>query len=246
MPFPLAHPVAVFPLRRFCPSYLSLPALIAGSLAPDVAYISGDKGLSDVSHELLGGMCFGLIVGLLMLWVFYGPGRKGVNLLPSPYRERLLPIFQQPPGTATTVVISLLIGTGTHLLLDSFTHSHGWLVLHLSVLQSPVFKFMGRQVKLCHLLWYACSFVGVAWLVFALRDFQANHKTDYQHPISARSRLLEAVFVSALVLPIELLHHVVRSRLGLAVVGALTLALVAGVLCRVPGTRRSPDPQPVL
>ena len=246
MPFPLAHPAAVFPLRRFCPRYLSLPALIAGSLAPDVAYIFGDKGLSDISHELLGGMCFGLIVGMLMLWLFYGPGRKGVSRLPRKYQETLLPVFQQPAGTATVVVISLLLGTATHLVLDSFTHTHGWLVNHFSVLQSPVFMFMGRQVKLCHLLWYVCSFVGVAWLVVALRDYQANHKTDHQYPIPVRARVLEALFVSALVLPIELLHHVVRSRLGLAVVGALTLALAVGVLCRVPGNRRSPDPRPVL
>jgi hypothetical protein len=38
MPFPLAHPVAVLPFRRYCPRFFSLPALVAGSLVPDYGH----------------------------------------------------------------------------------------------------------------------------------------------------------------------------------------------------------------
>jgi hypothetical protein len=49
MPFPLAHPAAVLPLRRYCPKYLSFPVLIVGSLVPDVGYCLGRLNASLVN-----------------------------------------------------------------------------------------------------------------------------------------------------------------------------------------------------
>ena len=38
MPATFAHPSAILPLRRLCPTYLDFSALVIGSLAPDVGY----------------------------------------------------------------------------------------------------------------------------------------------------------------------------------------------------------------
>src|ERR1039458_6493774 len=75
MAFPLAHPAAVLPLRRYCPIWLSFPALVIGSLSPDAGYCLGDLGGLDwgtFSHGLLGSVAFCLPVGIVMLALFYG------------------------------------------------------------------------------------------------------------------------------------------------------------------------------
>jgi hypothetical protein len=58
MPYPLAHPAAVLPLRRLCPRRLSFPALVVGSLCPDVGYPLGVSRFShSFSQELLFFVC---------------------------------------------------------------------------------------------------------------------------------------------------------------------------------------------
>jgi hypothetical protein len=54
--------------------------------------------------------------------------------------------------------------------LDSFTHSDGWIVGHLSILQMPVFIFAGRTARVCHVLWYASSFAGAGGFWWRLRN----------------------------------------------------------------------------
>src|SRR5437762_2617545 len=58
MPFPLAHPAAVLPLRRYCPRFLSFPALVIGSIAPDFGYCFGDLNVEDLSHRSPGSPGF--------------------------------------------------------------------------------------------------------------------------------------------------------------------------------------------
>jgi hypothetical protein len=131
MPFPLAHPAAVLPLRRYCPRYFNFPALVIGSLCPDVGYFF-DCG--NFSHRFLAGSVgFCLPVGLLCVLVFYGVRWPVVGILPAGYRRSLLPFCQRPAGNPFLIVLSLLIGVWTHLLLDSITHPDDWLVKYLPV-----------------------------------------------------------------------------------------------------------------
>ena len=70
MPFPLAHPAAVLPLRRFCPGRLSFLALVIGSVVPDVAYCFGPLDVDVFAHTLPGSLVFCLPMGWLlgMIW----------------------------------------------------------------------------------------------------------------------------------------------------------------------------------
>ena len=96
MPFPLAHPAAVLPLRRFCPRYLSFPALVAGSLSPDFGYVFGSLHVDEFSHRLwAGSFGFCLPVGLLSVWVFYLVRAPLVGVLPGRYRQLFGPLCQR-------------------------------------------------------------------------------------------------------------------------------------------------------
>ncbi len=162
MPFPLAHPAAVLPLRRHCPRYFSFPALVIGSLSPDVGYF---VDVGDFSHRLLAGSFgFCLPVGLLCVLVFYGVRWPVLGILPAGGRRALLPLCQRPAANPLVIAVSLLIGAWTHLLLDSFTHPENWLVKRLPVLLAPVLSLGPHPVLVCELLYTVFTFAGVAWL----------------------------------------------------------------------------------
>ena len=230
MPFPLAHPAAVLPLRRFCPRLLSFPALVVGSICPDLGYAFGPTGVSDFSHTVLGGTAFGLLAGCILLGLVYASKTWVLALAPATYKDELGTAFQVTGRSIPIILFSLALGTWTHLLLDCFTHSHGWGAEHLQVLRTPVFALHGRPVRLCHLTWYFCSFAGLTWLVVALRQWQGGHGPagmDFR-----TSYFIEGVIVAILVLPVEILHHYVRSGFGLLLIGVLSLLLALVVLAR--------------
>jgi hypothetical protein len=237
MPFPLAHPAAVLPLRRFCPRLLSFPALVVGSICPDLGYAFGETGVSELSHSVIGGTAFGLLTGCLLLGVVYAAKNRVIGLAPATYTDELRKGFQVTARSIPVILLSLAVGTWTHLVLDCFTHSHGWAAEHLHVLMAPMFSLGGKPVRLCHLLWYFCSFAGLTWLVVTLRQWQGSHGAAGRG--FRRSYLVEGIIVALLVLPIEILHHYVHSGLGLLLVGALSGLLSLAVLAR-PITSETP------
>jgi hypothetical protein len=164
MPFPLAHPAAVLPLRRCCPRYFSFPALVIGSLCPDAGYF---LNAGKFSHRFLAGSFgFCLPVGLVLVLVFYGVRWPVIGILPASYRRLLFPLCQRPAGNPFLIVISLLIGVWTHLLLDSITHPDDWLVKLLPVLLSPVLTVGQHRFMVSEIFYVGFTFAGVTWLAY--------------------------------------------------------------------------------
>jgi hypothetical protein len=230
MPFPLAHPAAVIPLARYCPRYLSVPALVVGSVVPDLAYLLPFPKADEWSHGAWGAVGFALPMGLLclgiLLWVDAATRRRW----PSSCLRAALPALP-PFGLSVGIVVSLLIGALTHLLWDSFTHRNGWIVQQSSFLQVTVAQVRGHSVRVCHLLWYLFSFAGAVWVWMASEKWvlEANSTSER----SLRSRLLDAVVFATLLLPIEILHHNSQSHWGLVLAGVLTTGLIAGAAARI-------------
>jgi hypothetical protein len=167
MPFTLAHPAAVLPLRRL--RLMRTVPLIIGAMAPDVPYYLPwriAKHIPQATHTLLGTFTLDLPIGLLLLLVIWllraplaaplGPGAKGKCLA-------ALERFGSRPINWALAPLSILIGTWTHLAWDSFTHSDGWMVSRVSALSAPV-SFFSYTGEVCHVLQYACSVFGLAVL----------------------------------------------------------------------------------
>jgi hypothetical protein len=233
MPFPLAHPAAVLPLRRYCPQRLCLPALVIGSLTPDAGYLFGEETGGALSHQFLGSIVFCLPVGVVLVVLFHILRRPMVKLLPAPYRRVLLPLCEGAGASVGAVILSLLIGAWTHLLWDSFTHKDGWCVQNLPLLATALFSVGSHTVRVCHLLWYGCSFAGVIWLFLVFEKWkQANLYGGVG--VATWSVILDAVLVAALVLPIALVHHLVRGHhLGLLLVAGLCAIPVLGIALKL-------------
>src|ERR1051326_3658055 len=136
MAFPLAHPAAVLPFRRRSLKWLNFPALVIGTLVPDLGYLF--PGGSDLSHEFLGSLIFGVPVGCLILAAFYAIRMHLVARMPAALKRSLVPVCQRPPGPVLIILLSLVIGLWTHVLWDSVTHPDGWLVEHVAFLSTQI------------------------------------------------------------------------------------------------------------
>ena len=204
MPHPLAHPAAVFPLKRFCPRWLSFPALVIGSLSPDAGYFFGGHRVQEFSHELVGSVGFCLPMGLLMLGAFYGLRSGVVGFLPGPWRRVWSPSCQRPAGSWWTLVVSLLVGIWMHQFLDSVTHKDGWMAEHVAFLETPIVEWPLR-LRGCHCIWYVLSFAGIIWMGMIYQQWLAG-LTVSSKATTERTRLLYAVLLAALLMLVSVAY----------------------------------------
>jgi len=168
MPFTLAHPAAVVPLRR-APLMRTVP-LVLGAIAPDVPYFLPwriAKHIPDgMTHTVLGTFTLDLPFGIVMLlfvWLLRVP--LAAPLGPAARAKCLgaLERFGSRPINWLVAPLSLLVGSWTHLAWDSFTHADGWMVSRISALSAPV-SFFSYTAELCHVLQYVSSVLGLAVL----------------------------------------------------------------------------------
>jgi hypothetical protein len=231
MPFPLAHPAAVLPLRRFCPRHLSFPALVIGSLSPDVGYAFARLDLEYFSHRPLAGpFGFCLPVGLVLVLGFYLVRRPVARLLPAPLQRVFLPLGQQPAASLFQIAVSLLLGAFTHELLDALTHPEAWLVHYLPGLLAPVRPTGHFYLRVCDVLYTGCTFSGVAWLALVfLRWWEQSAGTTIPRRIQWGCALLLAGMILALALACRGYHP----RIGLFTSATISVLLAIGFLLAV-------------
>ena len=165
MPFPLAHPAAVLPLKRYCPRFLSFPALIIGSLIPDSGYC---LGIGNFAHTFFpGSLAFCLPAGLLALALLYAIRWRLVQVLPATLRSGLLPLCLRPPGSPLAIAVSVVVGVWMHLGLDSVTHLNSRLVSHAPLLRGVVLIIGARKLRVYDALYIGSTYLGVAWLAWS-------------------------------------------------------------------------------
>lgn len=184
MPFTLAHPAAVLPLRR---TGLVFSALVVGSMAPDFPYFLSVSDAIRWGHSTRGVFLFCLPFGLLVLWLFHaGVKRPLLSLAPEFMRQRISKEsleFRFGPGSRLLLILaSLLLGTITHILWDGFTHDHGYFVKHWALLSVPVMTY--RVMPLWRALQGACSVLGVA-LVFGVAAWWWYRKPTVAEPVAS-------------------------------------------------------------
>jgi len=161
MPFPLAHPAAVLPLRRFSPRWFNFAALVIGAITPDLSYCLEKYDIDVLAHTIRGCFLFSLPVGLVLVWVFYTVAEPVVSLLPTPHRQALVPLCRKLNQPWLVVPLSVLIGAGTHVFWDSFTHETGWFVERSSFLQLKLFEWHGHFFMAYRLLWHFSTWIGL-------------------------------------------------------------------------------------
>lgn len=165
MPFTLAHPAAVLPLRYLRP--LRTAPLFVGAIVPDLPYyvpFAGGHALRFVTHTFTGSYLVDLPLGVVTLACLVLLREPLTVLLPA--RARWLCLNALEPFRRSAVpwllaVPAILIGAWTHVLWDSFTHGEGWAVGHVPELTHSL-QIGGYRGDLYHILQYVSSVVGLA------------------------------------------------------------------------------------
>jgi hypothetical protein len=163
MPFTLAHPAAVLPLRGV--RYLRTVPLIIGALVPDMHYYVPwmfARFMSD-THGFVGSLTTDLLDGYLILILVYVLRRPLTALLSARARWLCLGAlapFSRDRREWAFAPLAIVLGVWTHLLWDEFTHTDGWFVRRVAALSAPVTAGV-YSGTVYHLLQYLSSVFGL-------------------------------------------------------------------------------------
>lgn len=151
---------------------MSLTGLVVGSITPDFEYFIRMQKLSLYSHSLPGVLFFNLPTGILLTFIYHGIVHKPlIYNLPSSLRARLLPYvglnwIETFRKNWLVIMVSLMVGTLTHLMWDSFVFA----VVHY-------FNSGFEEEQLSYYnFWGLNSVLGAGIICFALLQLPAAEK----------------------------------------------------------------------
>lgn len=201
MPATFSHPLAVLPLKRFCPRWLNFAALVVGTIAPDLGYYLRRFEVAAFSHTLTGSFLVCLPAGCLLLMAFYLLRRPFCYLLPQPHRLSLTPLSVFPASwcfkTVFVALVSILIGTWTHILWDSFTHDGGWAVQRISFLRATALRVGTTNLPVSYVIQQFSTLAGALGIIIVYRKW-LRRRASAVKIISASEELWRYVILGAL------------------------------------------------
>jgi uncharacterized protein DUF4184 len=227
MPYTLAHPAAVLPLRSASRRHLALAPLAIGATMPDVQYFTQLAAEGRFTHSLPGLLLVCVPVGWIVLLLFDRFGRAGVEAL-LPRQWRLPEAPESRPVFLTS--LALFIGSVTHVLWDAFTHDHGWVVRSLPVLRSPVADAL-PGVPWYSALQHGSTILGMLALAAAVWPwFREQPPVAVPQLVIRTSAVLVVLAAAALLNGLRFLHAGTRSFVvagGVAVTFVVAVGLLA-------------------
>lgn len=181
MPFTfLSHQAPVLPLKIAAPRWFDGTALVVGSMAPDLAFVTHGTTWYVDAHTLAPQVWLCVPLTLALTWII-----KRIVAAPlaahlpdaGPFHLRdygRLGTWRLPTHATgwVALITSALIGSLTHLMLDSFTHGFGWVVQNVNALQAQAFTLpsalTGRIVYVHDLLQLGGTAIGAAITIWCL------------------------------------------------------------------------------
>ncbi len=215
MPLTPAHPAVVLPLQRLG---MPLSALVVGAVAPD-APVYLPVGVSYQTTHSGWGIAVDVVIGLVVLWLWFALLRDAVVDLTPPLRRRLPARARLDRRAWLLAPLGLAIGAATHVLWDSITHDWGFVVHEFPVLRDEYGPF-----PLYSWLQIVSTIVGsvvvAAYSVIVLRRL----------PLAPRPPAVRRPWLWLVPVPLAALVIGIVMRDLWAAVGAALLALLAVAL----------------
>lgn len=181
MPFTVSHSAAILPFNK---KPFVLSALIMGSMSPDFLYFIPFIPNYHFTHTFQGLFLFCLPTSMIALLIYHKLLKHPfIWLLPQQVQSRLLntlkPFDFFPISRFLWITCSILLGSLTHIVWDSFTHANGQAVLLFPFLVQPVIVVASETIFLYKLLQYLSTIVGglivLLWLFFQVKSQQVSN-----------------------------------------------------------------------
>jgi membrane-bound metal-dependent hydrolase YbcI (DUF457 family) len=203
MPFTISHAAAALPFRR---TRLIMSALVIGCFGPDLEYFLWLRPHGHLGHSLPGLVLFDLPACLVALFLFHRYAKVPlVACLPARLRERIRNGGRLEIGSISKfalVCVSILVGSATHILWDSFTHDAYWLGRHWHFLKENIRVPLFGYRDWASIFQYASSVFGIVvillWFVYWYRNTPPDH-LEKDRGMFSRDRIVVAgAFVAAI------------------------------------------------
>lgn len=209
MPFTFSHPAAVLPAKYLPEKWVSMSALVVGSITPDLEYFIRMKNLSLYSHTWLGLLWYDMPVGFAFIFVYHLLIRDAlISNLPLFLKSRLSRYggfnwIQYLKQNFIVVLLSLAAGIATHIAWDGFTHRTGCFVAVIPWLkQSTIVEGVGLTHY--YILQGISSVIGMAVVLYTLYVIPKDESVE-------KSRILKYWLVVCL---LTALIVIVRALIG--------------------------------
>lgn len=185
MPFTFAHPAIVLPFNYLSKRWVSLTALVVGSITPDFEYFIRMKIESRYSHTWSGLFWFDIPLGLLLFFIYQLIVKNELidnlpiwlNIRLSNFKSTSLPFSFQ---YIAVIILSILIGATSHLLWDGFTHPGGYFVQNISILSSLI-NLHKHKVYLYKILQHGSTLIGLMVIFLSICQLPIGNKTTVNH-----------------------------------------------------------------
>lgn len=212
MPFTFSHPAIILPLSGLKKKLFSLTGLIAGSMVPDFEFLLRLRDTDDFAHAWPGIFLFGLPFSILLSFVFHLVIRNPLILhLPAGTRQRftILLSFNWKKYFRKNIAqffMSVMLGIGSHIFVDAFTHADGIFVLGNAFFNKELFTVMKYNVPVYFILQLLTSLVGAVYILWYVSKMKRG--TDiYDIKIDYYGYWISLVLVGALILLMRLLVY---------------------------------------
>jgi hypothetical protein len=143
-----------------------MSALVMGCFVPDFPYLISLSPHMSYGHTFPGMFVLDLPLALLALWLFHAfLKRPMLMFLPAGFQRRLSTSVNSfpfwPPKRLSLIILSILIGTATHLLWDAFTHPNSWFYENWTLLRRNIELPAIGEMPIYKLLEYVNSVFGL-------------------------------------------------------------------------------------
>jgi hypothetical protein len=226
MPFTFSHPAIVLPLNYLPKRWLSLTALVIGSITPDFEYFIRMKVQSVYSHTWLGLFWFDLPLAYVLMIIYNSIVKnKLIDNLPL-YLNKRLSVFRNNTDPADNyyfpvVILSIIIGTASHLLWDGFTHPTGYFVTQIPELTHAI-PLMQHKFPLYNIIQHFSSFAGAYIIITTLIRLQEGKET--------KNFQITNYWIILLIVMLLVLGLRFATGLDLHQVGNIIVTMITGIL----------------
>ena len=167
MPFTLSHAVLAPPISKLTGNRLPIAALAIGTMVPDLFRLFTNADYSG-SHQWSGFIFPNLILGLIFCFIWYAVYRPVIFAFFSLNKPLNINSVNRFCGFIISIILSLLIGTATHIIWDGLTHVDFRTFAFKDTSMQPI-SFFDRSYPLHRVLQIGLSALALpvlAWMIY--------------------------------------------------------------------------------
>ncbi|PGT17026.1 DUF4184 family protein [Bacillus cereus] len=229
MPFTFAHPAAVLPFAKKQASYISVTALILGSMAPDFEYFLHFRPYGVIGHTWLGFLYFNLPLVLLLAYGYHSILKKPfITHLPKPFAGYYTYAVDERWGVRTwkdffVFIYSALFGMLTHVVWDAFTHRTGYFVMKIPLLQREL-----HSIPVYNYMQHGSTCFGFLLLLYVLWNYGDKTGKDSILASEKRKYWVSVIIASAIIF---IVHAFVDPYFHIFQIGGIIVSGLTSLFC---------------